>query len=155
MSLRASLWKDNLSQVELKPPLCASSEAPLRTVIESMQHAGVGHILICDAGRIRGIFTERDLAKRVLAQRASLDEPVGMYMTPQPTVVCRSDSVGWAIRTMHDGHYRHLPVVDASGKPVGSLSVKSIVHYLVEHIPSAVYTLPPEPGTVHGAREGA
>jgi hypothetical protein len=35
------------------------------------------------------------------------------------------------------------------------LSVKRIVRYLVEHYPSAVYNLPPDPGTVPGEREGA
>lgn len=155
MGLRASLWKDDLSQLELKPPLAVSSQTPLRTTIDAMQRAGVGHILICDDGRLRGIFTERDLVKRVFPASISLDEAVGGYMTADPTTIRRSDSVGWAIRTMHKGHYRHLPVVDESGRPIGILSVKHIVRYLVEHFPSAVYNLPPEPGRVDGTREGA
>lgn len=155
MSLRASLWKDDLSRLELKPPLAVSSGTPLRTAIELMQKAGEGHILICDDSELRGIFTERDLIKRVFPSSTSLDEPVGDYMTPNPTTIRRGDSVGWAIQTMHKGHYRHLPVVDESGRPIGILSVKHIVHYLVEHFPSAVYNLPPEPGRVDGQREGA
>ena len=155
MSLRASLWKDDLSRVELKPPLAVSSHTPLREAIQTMQKAGVGHVLICDDGRLRGIFTERDLVKRILPQSVSMDEPISGYMTPDPTTVRISESVGGAMNTMHRGHYRHLPVVDDSGQPIGMLSVKSIVHYLVEHFPSAVYNLPPEPGRVHGTREGA
>lgn len=56
---------------------------------------------------------------------------------------------------MHQGHCRNLPVVDEAGAPTGVLSVANIVRYLVEHVPSAVDNLPPEPGQVHGAREGA
>ena len=46
---------------------------------------------------------------------------------------------------MEDGGYRHLPVVDDSGRPVGVLSVKRIVHYLVEHFPSTIHNQPPDP----------
>jgi CBS domain-containing protein len=155
LGLRASLWKDTLSQLELKPPLAVASHTPLRMAIETMRSAGVGHILVCDDGRLRGIFTERDLIKRVLPSGISLDESIGCCMTADPTTIRQNDSVGWAIRTMHQGHYRHLPVVDEDGQPIGILSVKHIVHYLVEHFPSAVYNLPPEPGQVDGTREGA
>lgn len=155
MGLRASLWKDTLSQLELKPPLAVASHTPLRTAIQAMQAAGVGHMLVYDDGRLCGIFTERDLVKRVFPSGISLDEAIGRCMTPDPTTIRASDSVAWAIRTMHEGHYRHLPVVDSEGQPIGVLSVKHIVHYLVEHVPSAVYNLPPEPGQVGGTREGA
>jgi hypothetical protein len=56
---------------------------------------------------------------------------------------------------MDEGGYRHLPVVDEGGRPVGVLSVKRIVHYLVEHFPTTVYNLPPNPGAVPQEREGA
>jgi hypothetical protein len=56
---------------------------------------------------------------------------------------------------MHQGHYRHLPVVDEAGAPTGVRPVNDIVRYLVEHLSSAAYNLPPEPGQVHGARQGA
>jgi hypothetical protein len=40
-------------------------------------------------------------------------------------------------------------------KPVGMLSVKRIVHYLVEHFPAMVYNLPPHPLPIQPQREGA
>lgn len=155
MGLRATLWTDDISRLQLKPPISVGPQTPLGVTVETMQQAGAGHLLICEDGRLVGIFTERDLIKRVFPRRVSMDEPVSRYMTPRPTTIQIKDSVGWAIRTMHDGHYRHLPVVDASGRPIGLLSVKHIVHYLVEHFPAAVYNLPPEPGRVAAAREGA
>ena len=59
------------------------------------------------------------------------------------------------IRRMEQGGYRHLPVVDEANRPVGILSVRRIVHYLVEHFPSTVYNLPPDPRTFPQEREGA
>jgi len=155
VSLRASLWQDDLSQIQFKSVVSVSSDAPVRQAIAVMRDAGVGYVLIVDQEQLRGIFTERDLVKRVLAKRADLDAPISQHMTANPVSVRRSESIGGAIRTMHRGHYRHLPVVDDAGRPIGILSVKHIVHYLVEHFPSAVYNLPPEPGKVHEAREGA
>ncbi len=51
--------------------------------------------------------------------------------------------------------YRHLPVIDGNGRPQGVLSVKQIVHYIVEHFPATVYNLPPDPNVVQQEREGA
>ena len=63
-------------------------------------------------------------------------------------------SKGGFLWRMIEGGYRHLPVVH-DGLPQGILSVKRIVHYLVEHFPGTVYNLPPDPGMVHHEREGA
>ena len=76
-------------------------------------------------------------------------------MTPHPVVVDRKEPVGAVIRRMEEGGYRHLPVVDEGGHVVGILSVKRIVHYLVEHFPATIYNLPPDPGVVQQEREGA
>jgi CBS domain-containing protein len=76
-------------------------------------------------------------------------------MTFDPVVVRAKESVGTALRRMQEGGYRHLPVVDEAGQPVGMLSVKHIVRYLVEHFPSTIYNLPPDPGGIQQEREGA
>jgi CBS domain-containing protein len=55
---------------------------------------------------------------------------------------------------MEEGGYRHLPVVDQAGRPLGVLSVKRIVHYLVEHFPSTIYNLPPDPNAFPRRAEG-
>ena len=64
-------------------------------------------------------------------------------MTPEPVTVHPKDPIATAIRRMEEGGYRHLPVV-VDGKAVGVLSVKRVVHYLVEHFPAMVYNLPPK-----------
>jgi hypothetical protein len=63
--------------------------------------------------------------------------------------------VGKAIGLMSAGGFRRLPIVDDQGKPVGLLKVSGILHYLVEHFPKVVYTLPPAPHHKMGEREGA
>ena len=67
-------------------------------------------------------------------------------MTPSPRTVATSASVLSAIEAMGEGGHRHLPVVDEAGRPVGVLSVKDVMHHLVEYFPGQVYNLPPTSG---------
>ena len=92
--------------------------------------------------------------RRVMAAGMPLTVPLSECMTPDPVTVHPKEPIGSAVRRMEEGGYRHLPVVE-NGKPVGVLSVKRIIHYLVEHFPATVYNLPPDPGMVQQAREGA
>jgi hypothetical protein len=64
-------------------------------------------------------------------------------------------TVGAAIEMMSAGGYRHLPIVDDQGVPLAVAAVQGIVHYLVDHFPQTIYTLPPEPGKTYADREGA
>ncbi len=107
------------------------------------------------AGRLLGIFTERDLLKRVLFANVSTDSAVSSVMTSSPETVLPDDSIATVIAKMNDGGFRHIPVVGASDSVVGVVSVKQVVQYLVEHFPEAVYNLPPDPAKVGASREGS
>jgi len=93
--------------------------------------------------------------RRILAPGKPLTMPLAQCMTPNPAVVDPKDSIAAAIARMESGGYRHLPVVDETGRPQGGLSVKQIVHYIVEHFPVTVYNLPPDPNVAQQEREGA
>src|SRR5262249_41919153 len=107
-----------------------------------MRAKSVGCVLVCLEGAVVGIFTERDLMRRVMAQGKPLSTPVSEGMTAGPVTVDPKDPIGAATRRLEEGGYRHLPVVH-NGKAVGILSVKRIVHYLVEHFPATVHNQPP------------
>ena len=154
MGMRESLWRDTLSRVELRDALSVSPDTPIQQTLERMRTAGTGCALVCDGRRLLGIFTERDLVRRVLAPGFDQGRQIQDVMTPRPATAKLSDSVGWTLRTMCQGHYRHLPVVDDAGGVLGVVSTKSLVRYLVEYVPSAVYNLPPE-RRVQQTREGA
>jgi CBS domain-containing protein len=155
MDLAKNLKIDSVSRLHPTPPLRVRPDQAVADAAALMRQESVGCLLVCDGDRIVGILTERDLLRRVLAAGKPLTTPVAECMTPNPVVVHRKEPVGSAVRRMEEGGYRHLPVVDEAGRPVGVLSVKRIVHYLVEHFPSTVYNLPPDPGAVQNEREGA
>lgn len=155
MALRETIWKDTVSRLDIKAPVVVSPQATLRATIATMRQACTGCVLACQELALVGIFTERDLVKRVFAKGVALDRPLSEFMTERPVTVRQSDTVGWVIRTMVEGHYRHLPVVDDQGRAIGLVSAKGIIQYFVDHVPLTVYNLPPQPGQVQKTREGA
>jgi CBS domain-containing protein len=76
-------------------------------------------------------------------------------MSSPPATISAAATVAEAIRTMAEGGYRHLPMVDSAGRPTGVVAVHGIVHFLVDHFPATVYNLPPNPNTSTKEREGA
>jgi CBS domain-containing protein len=156
MELARNLKVESVSRLEPDPLLRVTPDQPVAEAVSLMRQQGAGCVMVCSLeGTLLGIFSERDLLRRVLAEGLPLSIPVSSCMTPEPVVVQPTESVGAAIRRMEEGGYRHLPVVDPTGKPVGLLSVKQVVHYLVEHFPSTIYNQPPDPGIYPADPEGA
>ena len=155
MELARNLRIDSVSRLEPTPPHRVESSQIVADAVYLMRSERVGCLLVCQQGRLVGVFTERDLMGRVLGVGKPLTIPIGDVMTTEPVTVDPKDSIRTAIKKMQSGGYRHLPVVDENNRPIGVLSVKRIVHYLAEHYPNAVYNLPPEPGSVPNEREGA
>lgn len=135
-------------------PLCAAPDDTVRTVLRKLRDTRTGAAMICLDQKLVGIFTERD-ALKILADGSSLDAPVSSVMARNPVTLHKDDTVGKAIGLMSAGGFRRLPIVDEDGKVTGLVKVSGILHYLVEHFPKVVYTLPPAPHHKTTTREGA
>jgi len=155
MQLARNLKTDSVSRLQPTPPLKVQPTQTVAEAVTLMRRFQVGCLLVCERGALIGMFTERDLLRRVLGSELPMSTPISEVMTTDPVVVSTKEPIGSAIRRMQQGGYRHLPVIDESGQPTGILSVKRIIHYLVEHFPSTVYNLPPDPAAVPPTREGA
>ncbi len=154
MELARNLRKDPVSRLAPSPPHIVVRDARVADAVELMRREQVGCVLVCEAGKLVGLFTERDLMNRILAVGKGLDLPIAEVMTPDPETVFPRDPIRLAVRKMKAGGHRHLPVVDDQQRPIGILSVKRVVRYLVEHYPAAVYNQPPSdqaPATAEGA----
>jgi CBS domain-containing protein len=154
MELARNLRKDPVSRLDPSPPWSVERSATVADAVSLMRRENIGCVLVCDAGRLAGLFTERDLMCRVLAVGKPLSMSIAEVMTPEPVTVLPRDPIRIALRKMKAGGHRHLPVIDDDSRPVGLLSVKRVVRYLVEHYPAAVYNQPP-PGQLPDSPEGA
>jgi CBS domain-containing protein len=155
MELARNFKVESISRLHPTPPRHIGPEQSVAEAVALMREHEVGCLLVSADDKLVGIFTERDLMRRVLAAGLPLCTPVAQCMTPDPVVVDEKESIRAAVRRMEEGGYRHLPVIGDTGKPVGILSVKRIVHYLVEHFPATIYNLPPESDSFPGHAEGA
>src|SRR5262245_59793887 len=137
-----------------RAPLCLPPDAPLADAIRLMREHHVGCVLAVEDDRLVGILTERDLLLKL--ETADFSRPVRELMTPDPEVLQLDDPIVYALHYMAVGGYRHVPLVDDDGRPVGILSVKEIVHYVVSFFVADVLTLPPDParGLDWRARDG-
>lgn len=104
--------------------LVGASDLTVREASQLMATAKVGAIMIGAAGRLTGIFTERDALARVLAAGLDPDTTtLGEVMTHHPLTVKPDTLLGHALHLMHDGGFRHVPVVE-DGRPVGMISAR-------------------------------
>jgi CBS domain-containing protein len=169
VDFQLNLDAETVAKAYPREPNCVEPSATVREVLALMKEKKAGSVLVCDPrqdGRLVGVFTERDALRLMAAgfpsaagngnqQAGGLETPIERVMTPHPTTLALSDTVGKAITVMSAGGYRRLPITDDSGKAVGTLEAAGILHYLAEHFPKVVYTLPPSPHHTTQTREGA
>lgn len=104
------------------------SDAMISDVARKMAEKNIGAIPVIDDGKLVGVFSERDMLKRVVA--AGMDPTktkLGEVMTPEPQTASPDDWVSDAVDFMVQGHYRHLPIVAHDGELVGFLSQRDFM----------------------------
>ena len=142
----------------MHPPVIVDSGASAQEAIDQMLDNKVGAILIVSDGVLKGIFGERDVLLKILNKPVGdlTQIPIQQFMKTDPQTAHVEDSLDAAILYMAEGGYRHIPIVNEQNQPVGMVSIRHIISYLVEHFPQEVLTLPPKPtNEVMKAREGA
>ena len=145
--IEQAILHDTIKSLQLGPAISVPQEATLQRAIETLQREHIGCVLVVGAdGRLNGIFTERDLLTRVAGRHLDwARERVGDYMTRDPEALWPDDRIAWALNLMSIGGYRHVPLTDEEGRPVGVVSIKDIVALIVDLFPAQVLNLPPDP----------
>ena len=90
-----------------------------------MTKKNVGAVMVVERGRLIGIFTERDVVTRVIAQgRDPGTTKLADVMTIAPKTVDPDKSYGYALLIMQENGFRHVPVIE-NGKPIGIVSSRN------------------------------
>jgi CBS domain-containing protein len=132
----------NLVKIAHVPPVAVGHQAMVADAVKAMVENGVGAVAIVEAGEIKGIFSERDVMKKVIYQNLAPDRTLVSDVMTKDVESIRSDmSSTEALRLMMDRHIRHLPIVDEQGMILGILSIRNLLHSLVEELEDSVNTI--------------
>ena len=106
---------------------------PVIDAVRAMNHKGVGALLVMDGDRAVGIFTERDVLRRIVdVDRDPAITHVVEVMTPDPQSVFLETRVADAMDLMTSRRFRHLPVME-DGQVVGMVSIGDVMRWVTMH----------------------
>ena len=111
-------------------PVEATAERAIRTMLD--RH--VGAVAVIDENqRVAGIFTERDVLRRLsLAERDPRKVSIREVMTTPVELATPATTASEALATMVERHYRHLPIVDDDGRLLGMLSIRNVLEAQID-----------------------
>jgi CBS domain-containing protein len=113
-----------VSSIMDRTVLVATPETLVGEAAKRMAERNVGAILVVEQGRLAGIFTERDLLRRVAAPGLDTRKTaLAAVMTPGPLTIAPATPFGQALVLMQENGFRHLPVVE-DGQPIGMVSAR-------------------------------
>src|SRR5579863_9247272 len=129
-----STLNEILREKEGVPLIGIEQEATVLEAVEMMNERSVGALIVRHAGEMVGIFTERDVLRRVVGKRL---DPAGVRVADAMTtrVICctPATSIEEARELMKTRRVRHLPILDAEGVPVGIVSIGDLNAHLSTH----------------------
>jgi CBS domain-containing protein len=99
--------------------------------ITSMAEKGVGALLVMDADKLVGIFSERDYARKIVLEgKSSRDTSVDDIMTRDVIRASPDQSIEDCMSVMTENHIRHLPVVE-DDQVIGVISIGDLVKVII------------------------
>jgi len=155
VSIAAKLSEVKIRHLPLRPPALVERNASIGEAVQAMKARHLGCALVCDKGRLVGLFTERDLLNKVIGEPVGYEVKVEQVMTANPAKLSLDDSVIVAMRLMEEGDYRNIPLVDHDDRAAGVVTVRDLVTYFAEHFPKEALNLPPDTAQTMRQAEGA
>lgn len=107
-------------------------ETSVYDALQVMMERNISSLLIMENEILKGIFTERDYARKlVLMGRSSKDTPIGEIMTSNLFTITPSETIDHCMEMMSAHKIRHLPVID-NNRVTGMVSIGDVVKFIIE-----------------------
>ena len=117
---------------EKKSLLSVGPDDTVFTALTLLSQYEIGALPVVDGGRLVGIFSERDYARKiVLKGKTSKDTPVREIMSEKVSCVTLAQSIEECMALMTDKRVRHLPVIGDHNELLGILSIGDLVKEVI------------------------
>ncbi len=114
------------------PPITAKPDDTIKDVAMTMRKNKVGSVLVVDdEGKLRGIITEHDLVYACSEGWHPENRQAWEVMTEDPITVTPDTDIVEVIKKMRNANIRHIPVVDENGKPLGMISARDLLDFVL------------------------
>ncbi len=130
LNIGESHFAVSLSEVRTSKPSTVAADATVAQAVAAVAADANGAAVVVEGHRVIGIFTERDVLKKVAGKPAVLSEPVTKYMTPDPVLLREDDTMATALHKMGSGNFRHIPLA-RDGQLVAMVSARDILNWLL------------------------
>lgn len=108
-----------------------SPESSVYDALEVLEEKNLGALVVVDKGKLIGVFTERDYARKVVLKgRSSKETLVADIMSDRPIYVNPNTSIEDCMQLMTDKFVRHLPVLE-NNELIGIVSIGDLVKYII------------------------
>ena len=126
---------DALTELDTTPVEMVASSTTVGEAITRMSDRNIASVLIVDDGKLKGIFSERDVLYGVSDRFEQIkNDPVTTVMTANPQVAYESDTPAKALNLMVTGGFRHVPILDADDNVIGIIGPRRVTRYLQKHL---------------------
>jgi CBS domain-containing protein len=124
-----------------RPVYSVGPIATVREALEIMAQHNIGALLVMDGETLKGIFSERDYARKVaLKGKSSNEAKVSDVMTSNVITINTKHSIDQCMQIMTDKHIRHLPIVNDS-QVIGLISIGDVVREMIAYQKSMIEQL--------------
>lgn len=119
-----------LCDIQLSTPITIDITATAGQAIALMRGAKTGALVVVEDGQIAGMFTDRDVLKKVAGGAVPSSTPLRTLMTPDPVVLRETDTMAVALNKMGTGGFRHIPVT-RDGEVVAVVGARDVLKWVL------------------------
>lgn len=122
----------NILQYKSQSIYSVDSDTSVLDALKIMMDKNISALLVMEGPELKGIFTERDYARKIILQgKSSKETKIKEAMTANLEVINPNSSIDYCMQIMTDKHIRHLPIVD-NGKVSGMISIGDLVKFVID-----------------------
>lgn len=123
---------NNIIQNNFKSIFSVSPETSVLDALHVMMDKNISALLVMDGSKLKGIFTERDYARKIiLVGKSSKDTKIKDVMTEKLITIELGTSIDRCMQIMTERRIRHLPIIE-NGLVIGIISIGDLVKFVIE-----------------------